>query len=214
MPLRLLVVVAILGVTGWLHGKWTDRWGTSGDVDAAAAALPAVPLAFGDWDGRAITREESELAYRSSSPQIIRRYANRSTGAAVGLLITCGRPSGMIIEHNPRRCYGDLGFEESGEGRKVTVGGSGAAGEFYGHTFVKTTPVSTTRLRLFWSWGDSQGWSFPERPRLAFAKKPVLYKMYVTRELLSEDEPLATDPALAFLEAALPDINSSLAARP
>jgi len=210
MYVRLLVIVALLGVTGWLHGRWTDRWGASSNVAAAAAKLPEVPLVAGDWEGRDITREESEVAFRSDSPQVLRRYVNRTTGAAVGLLITCGRPGGMVVEHTPRICYKELGFEEIGDGRKVSAGAPDARGEFFAHTFVKTTPVATTRLRLLWAWGDGQGWSFPDRPRVAFASRPVLYKLYVTRELLTEDEPLESDPSLDFLRDALPLLTSAL----
>jgi hypothetical protein len=210
MRTRLFVVCALLGVTGWLHGRWTDRWGTVPEVRAAAAALPSVPMVIGDWEGRDITREESELVYRSDNPQVIRRYVHRSTGAVVGLLVTCGRPSGMVIEHNPKTCYTELGFEEPTEGRKVLVGPPEARGEFFAHTFVKTTTATTTRLRLLWSWGDGRTWSFPDRPRVAFARNQVLYKIYVTREMLSEDEPLADDSVLSFLEAALPKISEAL----
>jgi hypothetical protein len=210
MRTRLLVLAALLGVTGWLHGRWTDRWGTAPQVRTAAAALPSVPLVIGEWEGREITREESELVYRSDAPQIVRRYVHRSSGAVVGLLVTCGRPSGMVIEHNPKTCYSELGFEEPAEGRKVPAGPPEARGEFFAHTFVKTTPAATTRLRLLWAWGDGRTWSFPERPRIAFAHAPVLYKIYVTRELLSESEPLADDPVLPFIEAALPEITTAL----
>jgi hypothetical protein len=209
---RVLIVVGLLAGTGWLHGTWTDRWGASGDVAAAATALPSVPLVMGDWEGRDIAREESEVVYRSASPQIVRRYVNRTTGSAVGLLITCGRPSTMIIEHTPKTCYTELLYEEVGEGRKVTVPARppDKSCEFYAHTFVKSTPAGTTRLRLLWSWGDGRNWSFPERPRVAFARTPVLYKLYVTRDMLSDDEPLDRDPALAFLETALPEISAAL----
>jgi hypothetical protein len=210
MGLRLFLVVALLGVTGWLHGRWTDRWGEPSFVADAASPLQTIPLNVGDWDGREITREESEVAYRFSPHQIIRRYVNRNTGTSVGVLITCGRPSSMIIEHTPKTCYSELGFEETSEGRRLSVGPPDARSEFFAHTFVKTTPVATSRLRLLWSWGDGQTWSFPERPRIAFSKIPVLYKIYVTREMLSEDEPISDDPALRFLETFLPSVNAAL----
>ena len=139
---------------------------------------------------------------------------NRTTGAAVGLLVTCGRPSGMVIEHNPKECYKQLGFEEVGEGRKVSAGPADARGDFYAHTFVKAAPTGTTRVRVLWAWGDGRGWSFPDRPRVAFARKPVLYKLYVTRDLLSEDEPLTDDVMLGFLAAALPDLTAALGTPP
>ena len=210
---RILIIVVFLALTGWLHGRWTDRWGVSGDTVAAAAALPTVPLVLGDWEGRDITREESEIANRSSSPQLLRRYVNRNSGETIGLLVTCGRPGSMIIEHNPKICYSELGFDEIGDGRRVPFTQAEKSSEFYAHTFVKTTPTRTSRLRVLWSWGDARNWSFPDRPRIEFAKLPVLYKIYVTREMLMEDEPIADDAALAFLRAALPELTAALSAR-
>jgi hypothetical protein len=213
MGMRLVLIVGLLGATGWLHGQWTDRWGEPSDVSAAANALPSVvPLAFGDWEGRDITREESEVVYRANSPQIVRRYVNRTTGAAVGFLLTCGRPSSMIIEHTPKTCYSELGYEEVGDGRRLQVGPNDKRSDFFSHTFIKSMPTTTTRVRLLWSWSDGRSWSFPERPRIAFARTPVLYKIYVTREMLSEDEPIADDPLLSFLETMLPHINTAPAA--
>lgn len=210
MVLRIAFVLLALGVTGWLHGRWTDRWGASADVAAASARLPNVPLAFGDWEGRDITAEESPLAARATSPQIIRRYANRTTGVTVGVLVTCGRPSGMVIEHTPATCYKFMGFEEPNPGKPVEIGPESFRGKGFAHTFVKNTATSTTRVRVVWAWGDGTRWAFPEYPRVEFARTPVLYKIYVTRDQLSEEEPGA-DPALAFLAAALPDLTAALA---
>jgi hypothetical protein len=208
--MRLLLVLALLGVTGWLHGRWTDRWGEPEAIANAAAPLATIPFSIADWEGRDITREESEVAYRASSHQIIRRYVNRNSGSAVGLLITCGRPSSLIIEHTPKTCYTELGYEEVAGGRKVSVGPPDNKSDFFAHTFIKSTPVSTSRIRLLWSWGDGQNWSFPDRPRIAFARKPYLYKIYVTREMLSEDEPINDDPIMPFLTSLLPQLQATL----
>lgn len=210
MYTRLIVILVVLGVTGWLHGRWTDRWGQSADVSVAAASLPSVPFVMGEWEGRDITREESEFVMRSDSPQIMRRYVNKTTGATVGLLLTCGRPGGMIIEHYPRQCYRDAGFTEFGDGGKLPCGPAERRGEFYAHTFLKNSPTGTARVRVLWSWSDGRSWSFPDFPRVAFGKQPVLFKLYVTRELLREDDPLTDDPAVSFLQTALPEITAAI----
>jgi hypothetical protein len=210
MKFRLAFLLVMLAVTGLLHGQWTNRWSEPGDVAGAANALPRVPLVVGDWDGRDITREESEVVYRTNSPQIVRRYVNRVTGSAVGFLLTCGSPGSMIIEHTPRTCYSELGYQEIVEGRRLKIAVKGEMCDFFSHTFVKSNPAATTRIRLFWSWGDGRSWSFPDRPRIEFARIPVLYKIYVTRDLLSEEEPLTDDPIVSFLETMLPQVNVAL----
>src|SRR4051812_15976297 len=121
MYLRTVLAVVALAGTGYLHGRWTDRWGPSAAIDEAAAHFARLPLSFGTWEGRDITADESETVYRSAGPKLVRRYVNRADGTSVGVLVTCGRPGGMIVEHNPRVCYGDLGFEEPRAGRTVPV---------------------------------------------------------------------------------------------
>ncbi|MDB5311188.1 MAG: hypothetical protein JWO38_5390 [Gemmataceae bacterium] len=208
---RVLVAVAILGLSGWVHGRWTDRWGAPPAVAEAAAVLPALPMTIGEWDGRDITADQSEAVYRALEHQVLRQYVHRRTGAAVGVLFTCGRAAPMIYEHTPRACYAATGFEEIGAGTRITVdGGAGPAGEFLVHTFAKSSAASTTRLRLFWAWGDRTTWSSPVQPRFTLGRKPVLFKVYVARQLLSETEPLADDPAVRFLRALLPELQATI----
>jgi hypothetical protein len=214
--MRAVVVLALLGATGWLHGRWTDRWGASGDVDAAAAALAAVPDAFGEWARVDIPPQELAKVYKSDSRQVVKRYRKGGDGPAVCLLLICGRRDSMIIEHNPTTCYKDwLGFQELPGGRKVAAptGPGGRADEFYMHTFVKPG-VTPTQLRLMWGWGDGRGWSYPDEPRVALAGAPVLYKLYATRDLApGEEQDGSPDPILLdFLTAAVPAIDAALAA--
>ncbi len=212
MYTRIVMAVGLLIAAGWLHGRWVDRWGSSQEIADAAAVFPNLPMICGEWEGRDITSEESPFAYRSQSPQLMRRYSNRLNGNAVCLLLTCGRPSCMIIEHTPKTCYNSLGYEEFGQGRRqsIALDNNGQA-ELFAHTFVKVTPAYTSRIRLYWSWGVRDSWSFPERPRLEFASKPVLYKLYVTREMISDEERIEDEPIVPFLKALIPELNRTIA---
>lgn len=211
MLTRVFFIVAILVTAGWVHGRWVDRWGPSPAAAESAASLGLLPVQFGDWVGRDISPEESQIVFKPTTPQIVRRYVNRLDGTTVCLLLTCGRPAGMIVDHTPKTCYTYFGFEEVGLGKRVAVPAeSGQAAEFFAHTFVKATPAFTSRVRVFWAWGDRDTWSFPDRPRIHFAGKPVLFKAYVTREMVSDDEPIADDPATPFLRAVLPELQKCL----
>jgi hypothetical protein len=205
---RAVIAVVLLGVAGWLHGQWTDRWGVPAVVAESAATLTQLPMTIGEWEGRDVTADESEAVYRELAPTVIRYYTHRRHGTTVGLLLTCGRPAPMIYEHTPRTCYGKTGFAETAGANRITVApaGGGPTAQFLVHNFVKESAASTNRLRVFWAWGDRETWSSPEEPRFTLGRKPVLFKVYVTRDLVSEEESVADDPAIPFMQLLIPEL--------
>ena len=44
------LVVALTVMSGAIHGRLNQRWGPSGNVEAAAELLHQWPEAFGDWE--------------------------------------------------------------------------------------------------------------------------------------------------------------------
>jgi len=85
------------------------------------------------------------------------------------------------------------------------VGGAG----FQVQDFLKANVTDPHRLRIFLSWGHGDVWSAPKDPRWAFACKPYLYKLYVVRDLGSE-EPVDKDLAAALLKDLLPQLKEVL----
>ena len=67
------------------------------------------------------------------------------------------------------------------------------------------------QLRIFWTWFGDGTWQAPDSPRLTFAHLPVLYKLYVVRELPPRPERLEQDPSLDLLQQLLPALASVLA---
>jgi hypothetical protein len=65
-----------------------------------------------------------------------------------------------------------------------------------------------------WAWSGSGDWLVPESPRVAFAKYFGLYKLYITHDLVSPDEPLMTDPMLDFARALMPKLSEALFSEP
>jgi hypothetical protein len=72
----------------------------------------------------------------------------------------------------------------------------------------KTAPV---RQEVLWSWTTQGKWQTPRSPRLAFARYPMLCKVYVMRPLQGDKEP-AGDEAGAdeFLRLLLPEVQKCL----
>ena len=63
MPRHLPVAAAVtvLLFSGLVHGLWTDRWSEPGDLLAAAARLPRLPLKLGEWEGEAMTAPNTRM---------------------------------------------------------------------------------------------------------------------------------------------------------
>ena len=70
-----------------------------------------------------------------------------------------------------------------------------------------------TRLRLYWAWNDGQGWNAPDDARwtyVAYRHSPVLYKLYVLRDLSGATPVSKEEPCQAFLQAMLPEMDRTL----
>jgi hypothetical protein len=203
-----LVVLTAAISSGVVHGLWTNRWGRSGAVEQASARLGDVALSLGDWEGRAQPQlSEREVAIAGINGSLLRKYVNRRTGQGVSVLIVCGRP-GPVSVHTPDVCYRGAGYETTAEGRYTS--GASAKGAFKVLTLRKQSATVPVHLRLMYAWGADGSWTAPDRPRLAFARKPALYKLYVIRELPSPNEPLDKGPAVAFLKVLLPELQRTL----
>jgi hypothetical protein len=207
-PVPLLLVFSVIVLSGVVDGLWTDRWIAAEEPRAAAAKLAALPMTFGDWDGRAKKLDDRTLALAEATGYVRRQYVNRRTGNTVALLILCGRP-GPLSVHSPEICYDGSGYEEVGGRTKYTEPETPAA-EFWVYRFRKRDSAIPMYLRVLYSWGAAGAWRAVETPRLAFARQPLLYKMYVVRELTDPDEPLKDDPALDFIRILLPQLQKGL----
>src|SRR5262249_10109712 len=157
-------------------GYWTDRWSKASAAPASVALLEEMPLDLGDWQGEKLegpTRGTEHL-----QGQFYRRYKNHRTGAMVSVNLVCGRP-GPVSIHTPDVCYGASGFDVADPMKFQRKDGI----ECWTAEAVQRKASEQTRLRLFWTWNAGGKWQAADNPRIAFARHPVLYKLYLVREL-------------------------------
>jgi hypothetical protein len=199
---------AMLAATGVAHGVLTDRWPLPG---ASAAPLTALPMTIGDWDGSAGELDPEVLARMGEGEALLRTYVNRVNGAVVTIFLSAGRAGPIVASHRPESCYPGAGyaFAEPITRRSLSDGSEGPPQEFDVATFSKTERASPIHVRVFWSWSATGHWQIPTSPRLAFAGKRRVCKLYVIRQLVQSKEPLDGDPAQSFLEALIPEMNKS-----
>jgi hypothetical protein len=206
--LPIAAAVAALAAGGVVHGLWTDRWSVQPDAAAAAARMTALPTTVGDWEGESLPVSPREL--QGLGGYVARRYVNRGTGDAVTLALMCGRPRVVSI-HTPDACYAGAGYEVAEPARFAPAGLSEPA-EFWTTDMVLTHAADQKRLRIFYAWSAAGAWEAPETPRVSFAGSPVLYKLYLLRDLPPGAAPLAEDPCLDFFKAVQPELRRCLSA--
>jgi hypothetical protein len=204
------VVLSVVLVSAAVAGLWTGRWGNSRALEEAVARLDGVPMSLGDgWDGQPENNmNEREVAVAEIEGYVRRRYVHRRTGAVVSMLLVCGR-AGPIAAHAPEVCYAGAGFAKAGATREYG-GEAGSRWRFEVLDFRKQDEAAPTLLRVFLAWGQGGAWSAPANPRVAFAGKPYLYKLYVVREMPRAGEPLEEDPAGAFVKELMPTLQEVL----
>ena len=211
MPIRhiypTIALVAIFA-SGLVHGLLTDRWQPALEPAERAARLPLVPLVLGDWVGQDIETDGRQVG--PVAGYLHRRYLNRQTGVGVTMYLVCGRP-GPVCIHTPDVCYAATGHEIVSQERLALPPDVGE-GVFFAARLRRSSSTEDQRLRIFWSWSDGNAWAVPDSPRLEFARRPVLFKLYLVREegfgpLAQSDKPdaLVNDPCLDLLRHLLPE---------
>lgn len=189
---------------GIVHGFWTDRWVPPMETVQAAERLQAIPLELGEWDGEALEVKTGE-AGAGVAGCIKRRYVNHKTGVVISLFLVCGR-GGPVSIHTPEACYGASGFVVNARTRYDSPTGD----NLWKTDATRTNATEQTRLRLYWAWCDGSAWLAANDAREQFARRPVLHKLYVQRELSGLNESTQTEPCEEFLSLLLPALRRTL----
>jgi hypothetical protein len=212
--LPILAGLALLLAGGVVHGVWTGRWHHSGELARAAELLAALPDEVGDWKGKPYEQDAEALEIAGAVAHYSRAFTDPASGESVLVMLLAGKPSRMSV-HRPEDCYGAAGYAVAAAPIKLTVTPAGQPGaEMWTGLFSRDDPgQGTSQLRIFWTWCGTGGrWEAPESPRWAFARRPVLYKLYVIRTA-GDQTPLHADPCVRLLGQLLPILNEALAAR-
>lgn len=204
LPLT-LAVAAIVGA-GVVHGLWTDRWGPGRELPSDLDRLEQVPLVLPDWQGEPIPGRRPSV---EALLYLYRRYTNLA-GDTVTVVLVGGRP-GPIAIHDPQTCYGASGYKVTqGTTYPVPPEAVGSSGEFRTAQFLKTRTSETSHLRLYWAWNASGKWEVPADPRVTFAGRPFLYKLYLIRDMPTPDQPGKDDPCVDLMRYLLPQLERAM----
>lgn len=203
----LLVASLVIGFAGYQHGVWTGRWSGAGDLEEAVARLERVPMEIAGWEGERRTLDPEVVEQGQLAGYILRRYKDPAGGLPVRVLLMCGR-TGPLAVHTPDICYTRSGYEMTGPESPYSPG-TGNATFSMGIFTVPEAPVPED-LCILWSWTGDGKWQAPASPRIAFARFPLLYKLYVICDMPSPTGLASGDPRAKFLEELMPILHQTL----
>jgi hypothetical protein len=211
-----LTAAGLLLADGIFFGLWTNRWQTSHSIPAAVAGLQRVPMVIGDWKGQPLPDFKQNICDQAGfAGYLNRRYDNPARGISVSVMLACG-PFGPMSVHTPDICYAGGGFTQHGTvslHKEDSLDPKGPI-QFWNANFSRPDPLAPGNLKVYWAWNAGQGWQAPENPRLTFAGAPVLYKLYISRELLDEKDQKADEKTREFFKVFLPELEKALVFHP
>jgi len=201
----LTIVAAILIIAAGLwHGKITSRWGDTHELQDAVARITTLSMEIGDWTGKDVEMNTRHLQVAEVAGYVSRSYVNKRSGERVTLLLICGKP-GPISVHTPDVCYQSAGYKM---GTKSTFAIQDAKStrpdEFWVAKFTKEPDPAP--LHILWGWTTNGIWMAPDSPRFVFFQAPVLFKLYVVREVKSLDAPLVDEVTQQFMKDLVPSL--------
>ena len=161
--------------------------------------------------GRA-NRSVGTRTVRDSMVALCGRYRNTRTGTIIDLLVVCGRP-GPVSVHTPDICYPGAGYEPTqSQPETVTfqLGTATASGEFFTADFEKPGSFPRQAIRVYWSWSSAGQWTIPPNPRLAFAGRSFVYKLYLILPETREVDAPTHGAIVRFCRSVFPEVQKSL----
>jgi hypothetical protein len=190
----------------WIQGSRLYRWGISDELLDHAARLAEVPDRVGKWVKTADGPPLSPDVIKQLEVQGVlhRVYENESTGQRVTLLLLVG-PAGPLVRHPAEICYGNRGNRLL-HNRLIDIPLASEAARLRLLAFESSTVVANDFF-VAYGFGDDGHWDNPSSPRLAYAAKPLLYKIQVLTECETETSLDNPQGLVDFIASLLPLLN-------
>jgi hypothetical protein len=210
-----LVAGGVILASGVVHGVWTARWGKSRAQEDAVERLESdqMPGDLGPWKSLPFQLDHNMMKAAGADSGWTRLYRHERTGASVVVLLICGRP-GRISVHRPEHCYRSAGYEmlsEQPQRQDMKDPRGAGLGPCFTNLFRKQAPDGPEQLRIYWSFFAAGAWGAPDNPRETYALQPVLYKLYVIRNVPLTQEGF-DDACLDVMQRLAPALKAALTA--
>jgi hypothetical protein len=200
-----IIAAMLLGI-GVYHGLATDRWSNPAAADSPGKPFANMSLTLGDWKGEVLPRDAED---DSKTSVINMRYTHAVSGRWVVTSLTSGR-SGRVAIHNPEHCYLGNGYKVVDSIREESIEAGGQVQQFWTGHFEKKKPTGVESIRIYWGWTLDGRWQAPSYPRLFFAGKAKLHKLYVIHAVPVGTEVEDEAPYKEFLALYLTELDRRL----
>lgn len=107
---------------------------------------------------------------------------------------------GPVSVHTPDVCYAGNGFTTESQ-RKVSFSDTGP--QFWLLRLKKQAAIPL-QLSVFYAWSSGTTWKAADNPRIEFATEPALYKLYVVRERINDNDAELIESTRDLLKSLLP----------
>jgi len=194
LTLGFILLVAVTLLSGWVHGRMTNRWGYPEDTVAAAAKLQGVPTQFGTWQLRSSEElSENTIKMLDCVGYFVREYVNRQTGDSVKAALLLALPEPLTL-HTPEVCFSSREYTIAQQRQRVKVHNPNRPDdEFWALTF-RSNHLEGDMLR---------------QNRFTF-KQPYLYKIQLAGHMPRGADLQTADICRDFLEDFIPAVKPHL----
>lgn len=206
--IHLFLVAGILVLSGYVHGKWSNRWVAASAIEGKDL-LGGLESEVGDWrPGEFFHIDPADVPAKTACRS--RRFQPLKTGKEVVVSITSGSP-GVVAVHTPDVCYLGAGYKLRGAVTRQSIPlADGKNASLWMADFVKTSATGAETIRVRWSWTADGDWQAPDYPRWVLARAPVLYKLYFVHAISEEEDLTREDPYRKFVADLIPTLNAQL----
>jgi hypothetical protein len=205
--IRLFLVTSIaIGLTlvsGLVYGRWTQRWGATASLAAAAKRVEAFPRQLGSWrlmEDRPMADQIVEML--QCEGHVNRRYVNENDGSIVNVALIVG-PPGPTAVHTPEICFSSQAYEiEEDRQKKFFKTRHDGAHSLWTTTF-RSSDLTHDQLRVYYGWSEGEQWEASRSPRFEYGGSALLYKLQVSTVVMPVPGSETSDSCQDFIETLL-----------
>lgn len=207
----LLIGVALVATTvtaGFVHGRWTNRWGHRPNIISAGERLEKLPLVIGNWQSKGDSPLDPVAArLLQCAGSINRVYENAKTGDHVAVAVLLG-PSGPIAVHTPEICYSSQNYQISHDRRPWMVNDPDQPEDEFWDLRMQGKDLEAPPFRVLYGWTNEKKWNATVNPRYKYGGSSYLYKLQLAGSIPVEGQDY--DTCREFLVEFLPVLRNHM----
>lgn len=212
-----LAIVILLGAMVKHRAMTGTGEGDERLIAFTTAVQNSIPKTIGEWTSEDRPLTEAEFKATNCTAYVSREYTNTRTGRIVSVYLVTGTQRHIVI-HTPDKCYRGAGFTMVGGMKRhlSQIPPNDNSAEFTTSIFTRPDVDGPAQLRIFWTYSYDGKWEAPSNPKVHFAWKSALCKVYFIANEPTEsiqdfsDETIEDTAQMEFAKLFLPAVTQEL----